>query len=38
MKLNEALKSALLTYEAFDIIESIIDYGLTHDVYKSFYS
>jgi hypothetical protein len=25
MKLNEALKSALLTYEAFDIIESIID-------------
>jgi hypothetical protein len=25
MKLNEALKSALLTYEAFDIIENIID-------------
>jgi len=25
MKLNEALKSALLTYEVFDIIESIID-------------
>jgi len=27
MKLNEALKSALLTYEVFDIIESIIDEG-----------